>query len=368
MSWFDSAANTGTSGDGGGFSSSLFDTMRNMNWGNALNGLAGLYGIGTGISNANNTNQQVQAGLGQNQASTQRQIDDLNAQIATNRQQAQDAYQRSLGDVTAQNGQLQGNIDTMNGNLTALSDPNSPYMQQARQRIERQDAAAGRRSQWGDREVQLAGILSDQVGKYAPGLNNSITSARNQINQNNQGLASLYSNMNAPADRNTMSLLSALQQQLRNSEAINTTGRNSQAEASNSMNAAMRQGGQLIGGVGGLLGSLFGGNSSSAGGITGLWGGNTGLGSGGWGDMGSSLYGSNSGGWGFGDQGLGVGQGFTGGGLGGGFMGLAGGSSLGNGLDFQSGGLGQGLQGFGTSFGGGGMNSWGNYSDYFNGE
>lgn len=362
MSWFDTNANTGVDG-GGDFMSGIIGGMRDMNWGNALGGLAGLYGGIQGMGTANRTNQQVQSGLSQNQASTQAQIDALNQQIATNRQQAQDAYNRSLGDVTSQNSQLQGNIDTMTGNLNALNDPNSPYMQMARQSIERKDAAAGRRSQWGDREVQLAGTLADYVGKYAPGLNNSITNSRNQINQNNQGLASLYSNMNNPADRNTMSLLSALQQQLRNSEAINTTGRGSANEQTNTMQGLLRNGGQLLGGAGGLLGRLFGGNQDSAG-ITSLWGGNTGLGSGGWGNLGSQLYGSSDGGWGFGDQGLGTGMGFTGGGLGGGFLDMGGTGSLGSGLDFQSGGLGQGLQGYGTSFGGGGYSDWGDYGDY----
>ena len=107
--------------------------------GPALSGLAGLYGSYQGMQTANNTNNQVQQGIAQNSAATTAQIQQLEAQIAANRQQAQDMYQRSLGDVTAQNQGLEGNIGTMTANLNALSDPNSPYMQMARQAIERKD-------------------------------------------------------------------------------------------------------------------------------------------------------------------------------------------------------------------------------------
>lgn len=236
--------------------SNILGNFNDLDWGGLGSGLGSLFGNAMSMGTANNVNQQVQQGLQQNNAATQRQIDELNTQIAQNRQQAQDMYQRSLGDVTGQNQGLQGNIDTMTSNLTALNDPNSPYMQMARQAIERKDAAAGRRSQWGEREVQLAGTLADYVGKYAPGLNNSITSARDQINRNNQGLASLYQQANQPADRNTMSLLQTLQQQLQNTTAANTTGRESANRVNSNMNSLLNSGGRL---AGGLLGSLFGG-------------------------------------------------------------------------------------------------------------
>lgn len=346
-SWFDGNVNANDVGGSGG-----------LDWGSMLGGLGSMFGGIQSMGVNSGINSNVQAQQNQAQAATSAQIANLEREIAQSRQQAQDMYQRSLGDVTGQNQGLQGNIDTMTANLAGLSDPNSPYMQQARMAIERKDAAAGRRSQWGEREVQLQAELADRMGRYAPSIQQSITGARDQINRNNQGLASLYSTANNPADRNTLALLSSLQQQQANASAQNTTGRQAANAQANSLQNLLGGAGRLIGGVGGLSG-LFGSNSGG-GGITGLWGGNTGIGSGGWGGLGASLYGSDSGGWGFGDNGLGVGQGFTGGGLGGGYLDFGSGSTmgLGSGLDFQSGGLGQGLQGYGTSFGGGGISSW----------
>jgi hypothetical protein len=52
--------------------------------------------------------------------------------------------------------------------LQELFSPNSPYAQQMRQRIERKDAAAGRRSQYGPREAQLAAMLSERQAATFP--------------------------------------------------------------------------------------------------------------------------------------------------------------------------------------------------------
>lgn len=49
-----------------------------------------------------------------------------------------------------------GTMDTINN----LYSPDSPYAQQMRQAMERKDAAAGRRSQYGTREMQLAAALT----------------------------------------------------------------------------------------------------------------------------------------------------------------------------------------------------------------
>jgi hypothetical protein len=235
--------------------------MAPENWGGYADTLSGLFagGAQTGIDQS--ANRQVQSSLGQNAGSLNTQIQGLQDQIAQNRQQAQDMYQRSLGDVTSQNQGLQGNIGTMTTNLNALSDPNSPYMQMARQAIERKDAAAGRNSQWGDRETQLAGTLADYVGKYSPGIQNSISNARNQISQNNQGLASLYSQANNPSDRNTLALIQALQAQQSLAAQQNGIGRTSAStsnyDRNNMIQTAIRAGG-------GLLGSLFGNGGTPA--------------------------------------------------------------------------------------------------------
>lgn len=321
---------------------SMFDDAVN-NYTSIANGLGGMWGAFQGLGTANNVNNQVQSGLNQNQSATQAQIDALSQQIAQNRQQAQDMYQRSLADVTGQNSQIEGNIGTLTGNLNALSDPNSAYMQQARQAIERKDAAAGRNSQWGDREVQLAATLADYVGKYAPGLQQSITGARNQINLNNQGLASLYSTANSPADRNTLAQMQALQQQLENIKTANTTGRGSANAATNALTGTgglINSAGSLIKGLGGLFGGSSGGGSylgsSGSGGGAGFEG----------------LYG-----WG-GDPGtgLGNGMGFTGGGIDTDYLGLAGNSSLDQGMG------GYNPYNFTSTIGGG--SGWGAYDEY----
>ena len=52
--------------------------------------------------------------------------------------------------------QTQGTLNTLN----QLYSPNSPYAQQLRQQLERRDAAAGRRSQYGPRETELAAKLT----------------------------------------------------------------------------------------------------------------------------------------------------------------------------------------------------------------
>jgi hypothetical protein len=53
-------------------------------------------------------------------------------------------------------------------NLQELFSSNSPYAQQMRQRLERKDAAAGRRSQYGARETELAARLAEQQAKTFP--------------------------------------------------------------------------------------------------------------------------------------------------------------------------------------------------------
>lgn len=52
--------------------------------------------------------------------------------------------------------------------LADLYGPNSPYAAQLRQQLERKDAAAGRRSQYGPREVELQARLADVASRNAP--------------------------------------------------------------------------------------------------------------------------------------------------------------------------------------------------------
>lgn len=76
---------------------------------------------------------------------------------------------------------LQGQQDSLQNLFT----PNSPYAQMARQRMERQDAASGRRSQYGNRETQLAALLADKQASTMPQQNQYA----NQIGQYDNAMA-----------------------------------------------------------------------------------------------------------------------------------------------------------------------------------
>lgn len=72
--------------------------------------------------------------------------------------------------------------------LSAMFGPNSAYAQQMRQTLERQDAKAGRRSQYGAREVDLQAKLADMAARYGPGISqqNIAASQAAQTARNNQ--------------------------------------------------------------------------------------------------------------------------------------------------------------------------------------
>jgi hypothetical protein len=77
-----------------------------------------------------------------------------------------------------------GANEAVQGQISSLSNmygPNSPYAQQLRQQLERKDAASGRRSQYGPREVQLQAALADK----AAGVGDTIgrLASSNQANQ-----------------------------------------------------------------------------------------------------------------------------------------------------------------------------------------
>lgn len=211
------------------------------------------------LQNANNVNNQVMQSLGQNAGTLNTQIQSLQDQINQGRVNAQQAYDQARGLYEPQNQQLQSNIDTMTANLQALNDPNSPYMQMARQKIERSDAAAGRRSQVGDREVQLAAMLADYVGKYSPGIQNSITASRDQMTKNQNSLADLYARMQQPNIQQQQAMTQMLQQQQALAQQQNTTQRQAGLSSANNTAALLR--GALGAGKG--LYDLFNGFGSS---------------------------------------------------------------------------------------------------------
>lgn len=62
------------------------------------------------------------------------------------------------------------NLKQQIGGLQGLFGPDSPYAQQMRQTLSRKDAAAGRRSQYGPREVELQARLAELNSRNAPQL------------------------------------------------------------------------------------------------------------------------------------------------------------------------------------------------------
>lgn len=242
-------------------SSAMFGTGGNSG-GGIVPAIGGLIGGAQSLQNNSNINNQVQGNLGGQTSALQQQLATLQQQQAQQAQQAQEQYQAGLANVNSQNSQLQGQIDNQTANLAALSDPNSAYMQQARQAIERKDAAAGRNSQWGDRETQLAAALAGQVAQYSPGMNQAITQARNQISSNNGSLANLYQTAYGPANTSSAQQIAALQQQIAAANAQNTTGRQAANAQSNSIGNMITSGGKLLGGLGSLFGGSSGGGNS----------------------------------------------------------------------------------------------------------
>ena len=73
-----------------------------------------------------------------------------------------------LGNQVAQNAsQNAGTLQQQMGVLADMYGPNSPYAQQLRQALARKDAAAGRNSQYGTREVELQARLAGLQGQNA---------------------------------------------------------------------------------------------------------------------------------------------------------------------------------------------------------
>jgi len=88
------------------------------------------------------------------------------------------AQGQSLGNSLASAGmgmyaanQAKKDINGQIGQLQSLFSGNSPYAQQLRQQLNRKDAAGGRRSQYGPREVELQARLAELNSKNAPQLN-----------------------------------------------------------------------------------------------------------------------------------------------------------------------------------------------------
>lgn len=232
--------------------------------GSLFSGLGDLYGLYRGTQTSGDLNNTIGNIMGSVNAGYSTQLQNLQNQIATGQAVSQGAYNTAADDVSRLNEGLYGNIDYLTGQQQALSDPNSAYMQMARQAIERKDAAAGRRSQWGAREVDLAAQLADRVAKYSPTFQSAINAAQQGISSNNTGLANIYNTMNMSTDRNNMALGNLLNGQQQAANTTNTTARQAANSATNSTTGLLNN---LFGANGlgtqaiGALGNLFGNNS-----------------------------------------------------------------------------------------------------------
>jgi hypothetical protein len=83
----------------------------------------------------------------------------------------------------------EGNVQS----LSSMFGPKSAYAQQLRQQLERRDAAGGRRSQYGPREVELQAKLAQMAAQYGPNISQSNMNAQQVANQRRQqNLSSLY--------------------------------------------------------------------------------------------------------------------------------------------------------------------------------
>lgn len=69
--------------------------------------------------------------------------------------------------------QQQRNAGNMASSLGGMFGPNSPYAQQLEQSLSRRDAAAGRRSQYGPRSVELQAKLAGMANQIAPNVMNA---------------------------------------------------------------------------------------------------------------------------------------------------------------------------------------------------
>lgn len=73
-------------------------------------------------------------------------------------------------------------LNSQIGSLQGLYGQDSSYAQAMRQQLDRRDAAAGRRSQYGPREVELQALLAGNAARLAPSLQQLYTQKTNNTN------------------------------------------------------------------------------------------------------------------------------------------------------------------------------------------
>lgn len=132
----------------------------------AIPGIANMFGanipsIGSSIANANLDYKGLPEGASGYGAST-------TGQTGTNGQGMN--WGNTLGGLAGLYGMYRNYSDAGKGvnSLQNMFSQNSPYAQQLRQQLSRRDAAAGRRSQYGPREVELQAKLAQMAAGVAP--------------------------------------------------------------------------------------------------------------------------------------------------------------------------------------------------------
>lgn len=201
--------------------------------------VAGYYSASQNAGNVNGIATGQQNALRGQYESLANQIGNATKQYGTDRSNLD---QQNLG--------LRGQMTSIQDQIAALSDPNSAYMQQSRQAIERKDAAAGRNSQWGDREVQLQALLAENSSKYAPGLQAQYTGMANSIADNEAKLNRQYQDALNGYNSAYLGLIGA------GNQAATTANGTQQAANNQRTNAA---GNALRSALSGLSGSWSGG-------------------------------------------------------------------------------------------------------------
>jgi hypothetical protein len=90
------------------------------------------------------------------------------------------------------NNQASKGIGNMLGGLQGLYSQNSPYSQALRQQLERRDAAGGRRSQYGPREVELQAKLAQMASNQIPAMTNLMQMQNQQRNQRTMDMLTMF--------------------------------------------------------------------------------------------------------------------------------------------------------------------------------
>lgn len=238
------------------------------------------------LQNQVNNNQGLQNtalnAIGEQRQGLQGMMGNWQNQINNSGAQGQHWFNAGIDALGQQRDGLQGDIDKYQQNLSNYTDPNSALMQMTRQAIERKDAAAGRRSQWGDREVQLAGVMMDNYGKYAPGLQQQIGNARGQMTNDLNSARGMYDSLiNTPNSQNNQLQQLMLQgsgQMTKDLEAgagiVNTLGQandrtnallSNQIGGMGNLSQILQNQGNLINGAIGGLGTAANGMGQAAG-------------------------------------------------------------------------------------------------------